>query len=185
MNLNKRIARVEGPNIALRVVQADDATYIYGLRTDSIYNQYLSEVKGTVENQRLWIEKYKVREAALQEIYYVIERQDGIRCGLVRLYSICNDSFTWGSWVLDHNKPRLAALESAVLSFGVGFDCLGLPTAQVDVRIANEHAVKFYRRLGMSEIRRDARDIYFAYTRAQFEADRAGYMAILEKKCAE
>lgn len=182
MTSTSRIARVEGPNLILRLVQPDDAAYIYGLRTNRLYNRYLSEVRGTVEEQRYWIESYKAREADLQELYYVIERRDSVRCGLVRLYGICDDRFIWGSWILDQNKTRLAALESAVLSFGVGFDCLKLSTAQVDVRIANEHAAFFYRRLGMTEIRRDDHDIYFAYTRTQFESDRAGYMAIIEKE---
>lgn len=174
------IARIEGPNLILRLIQPDDADYVYILRTDPAYNQHLSDVRGTAEDQRQWIEAYKAREAGLRELYYVIERRDGTRCGLVRLYDIKADSFIWGSWILDHNKTSKAALESAVLSFGVGFDGLGLSLAHVDVRVGNDRAVAFYQRLGMTELRRDDRDIYFAYPRSQFEADRGGYLAILE-----
>lgn len=180
----ENLARVEGPNLILRLIRPEDADYVHALRTNPAYNRHLSEVSGTAEDQRLWIEGYKAREADLRELYYVIERKDGTRCGLVRLYDIGSDSFTWGSWILDHNKTRKAALESAVLSFGVGFDGLGLPQALVDVRIGNEQALAIYQRFGMTEVRRDDRDIYFTYPRRRFDADRAGYLAILEEERA-
>lgn len=178
------LARVEGPNLILRLIRPDDADYVHALRTDPAYNRHLSELRGTAEDQRSWIEDYKAREADLRELYYVIERKDGIRCGLVRLYDIDAGSFTWGSWILDHNKTRKAALESAILSFGVGFDGLCLSFAYIDVRIGNQHAEAFYRRLSMTEIRRDVKDIYFTYPRSRFEANRAGYLAILEAERA-
>lgn len=174
------LRRVEGPNLALRLIRPEDADYVHALRTDPAYNRHLSEVRGTVEDQRRWIEAYKAREAQLGELYYVIERRDGPRCGLVRLYDIGTDSFTWGSWILDHDKPPKAALESAVLSFGIGFDALGLASALVDVRIGNVTAIAIYHRLGMTELRRDARNIYLTYPRSRFEADRGGYLAVLE-----
>ncbi|MBJ7533233.1 GNAT family N-acetyltransferase [Rhodomicrobium vannielii ATCC 17100] len=174
------LTRIEGPNLVLRLIRLEDADYVHALRTDPAYNRHLSEVRGTAEDQRRWIEDYKAREADLRELYYVTERRDGVRCGLVRLYDIGKDSFTWGSWVLDCNKTRKAALESAVLSFGIGFVGLGLPTANVDAHVENEHAQVFNRRLGMTELHRDSRRIYFAYLRDRFLTDRPSYMAILE-----
>jgi RimJ/RimL family protein N-acetyltransferase len=174
------LARVEGPNLTLRLIRPDDAEYVHGLRTNPAYNRHLSEVRGTAEDQRRWIDAYKAREGALRELYYVIERKDGTRCGVVRLYDLTPDSFTWGSWILDHNKTPKAALESAVLSFGIGFDGRDRPQAYVDVRIGNEKAHAFYVRFGMTEIRRDDQDIYFVYPRDRFAADRAGYLDILE-----
>lgn len=176
------IGRVEGPNLTLRLIEPDDAAYVYGLRTNPLYNSHLSKVTGSVEGQQHWIEGYKAREAAGQEFYYVIERKDGTRCGLVRLYDIEADSFTWGSWILDENKPHKAALESAVLSFGVGFEILQRALAKVDVRVDNTHATAFYRRLGMTETHRTASDIFFSYPRVQFASDKAGYMSILKQE---
>ncbi|MDB2574473.1 GNAT family N-acetyltransferase [Planktomarina temperata] len=118
------IARVEGPNLVLRLIVPDDAAYVYGIRTNPSYNSHLSQVSGTIMDQREWIINYKAKEAKGEEFYYVIERKDGKRCGLVRIYDIEAESFTWGSWILDENKTRKAALESAVLSFGIGFDAL-------------------------------------------------------------
>lgn len=176
-----RLASVEGPNLVLRLVRPEDAEYVHALRTDPAHNRYLSAVSGTAEDQRRWIEGYKAREAEGHELYYVVERKDGVRCGLVRLYDIGSECFTWGSWILDANKPRKAALESAVLSFGVGFKVLELPKAFVDVRVGNKRALLFYVRLGMQELRRDERDIYFIYLRERFEEDRNGFVQILKE----
>jgi len=162
---------VLGRQVALRLVRPGDAAFVHGLRCDPAYNTHLSAVTGTVDDQRAWILRYLEREAAGQEIYCVIERIDGLPCGLVRLYDIADDQFTWGSWILNADKPQKAALESAVLSFGLGFRQLNLPVAYVDVRIHNAKARAFYSRLGMQELRRDEQDIYFVYHRAMFEKD--------------
>lgn len=182
MSLAATLARVEGPSLTLRLITPEDAAYVHGLRTNPAYNTHLSPVTGSAEDQRRWIEGYKAREAGLSELYYVIERNDGRRCGLVRLYDIKDESFTWGSWILDENKPPKAALESAVLSFGVGFDALHRPLAYVDVRIENTHATAFYRRLGMTEIRRDDRDVFFTYPRDRFKEDAKSFMALLKRE---
>ncbi|MBY6016088.1 GNAT family N-acetyltransferase [Qipengyuania gaetbuli] len=178
----EEIQGAAGPNLRLRLIKPEDAAYVHRLRTDPSYNSHLSEVTGTVEDQRDWIEIYKARENAALELYYVIERKDGIPCGLVRLYDIEPDQFTWGSWILEKHKPPKAALESAVLSFGIGFHVLGARLANVDVRINNTHAAAFYRRFGMEEVRRTDGDIYFEYPRSKFDADRESFMTLLTKK---
>lgn len=172
--------RIEGVRLALRLVTPQDAGFIHGLRTDPAYNRHLSAVTGTVEDQRAWIAAYKAREAAGEEAYYIIERRDGVPCGVVRLYGITNDSFTWGSWILNADKPPKAALESAVLSFSVGFHDLGRIRAEIDVRHGNEQAIRFYRRFGMIETGSDADNLYFELTRARFDALHAALRENLE-----
>ena len=164
------------------MVQPSDAAYIHGLRTDPRYNRYLSSVTGGVAEQRDWIEEYKQREAAGVEYYYIIERRsDSTRCGVIRLYGIERDHFTWGSWILDENKTSKAALESALLSFAVGFRGLGARLALIDVRKDNVGALAFYRRFGMTETGEDAENCYFEYPRERFERDEPGYLALLRK----
>jgi hypothetical protein len=178
---NSNLASFQGPNIALRLIQPEDAHYLHALRVNPTYNQHLSAVQGSAEGQRRWIEDYKSREAEECEFYYIIERKDGRACGAVRLYNIDADSFTWGSWILDANKPPKAALESAVLSFGIGFEVLERKIANVDVRVANVKAQIFYRRFNMVQSHSNETDIFFTYERSQFEADRDGHMAILDE----
>lgn len=171
---------IVGSRVRLRLVNLEDVHYIHSLRSNPQYNKYLSPIEGSVEVQRKWIMKYKLLEANCAQLYYVIERLDGVKCGLVRLYGIDNDTFTWGSWILDENKPSKAALESAILSLGVGFCLLNLGCAKVDVRIKNTHAEAFYRRLGMIEVSRTQEDIFFVYPRAAFDKAKADYMKLLE-----
>lgn len=177
--MDSALMRVEGPNLALRLIQPEDANYVHGLRMNPAYNQHLSKVQGTVEDQRRWINSYKAREAEGLEFYYIIERKDGVPCGVVRLYDLDTESFTWGSWILDSSKPSKAALESAVLSFRIGFGALDRTMANVDVRVENHHAQVFYRRLGMTETHQTETDIFFVYPRTRYEADRDRYMALL------
>lgn len=173
-----------GPRLRLRPVTPEDAAFIHALRTDPAYNAHLSPVTGTVADQRAWIARYKTREAAGQEIYYIIERLDGTPCGTVRLYDITGDRFTWGSWILNADKPPKAALESAVLSFAAGFARLGLGRADIDVRRANARAIAFYRRFGMTETGQDAENVYFELHRDDFGRNRDTFMKLLQDQAA-
>lgn len=175
----KELELIKGPNLTLRLIQPKDAAFVHGLRTNSLYNKHLSAVRGTVEDQRRWIETYKDREAERSEFYYVFERKDGAPCGVVRLYDMDADTFTWGSWILDENKPPKAALESAVLSFGIGFDALDRKMARVDMRTKNYHAQVFYKRFGVIETHRTKSDVFFTYPRSQYQTDRESYMMVL------
>ena len=176
------IARVEGPNLILRLIKPDDAAYVHGLRSNPAYNTHLSTVTGTVDDQRTWSEDYKSREAQGQEFYYVIERKDGMRCGLVRLYDFDVESFTWGSWILDESKPRKAALESAVLIYQIGFLGHNLDSAIFEVLNENSHTLAFHRRFGALETGHDELNTYFKYARARFEKDKMAHFSILESK---
>lgn len=169
-----------GKRLRLRLVTPEDAAFIHGLRTDPAYNQHLSAVTGKVEDQRAWIASYKAREAAGEEFYYVIERLDGVPCGTVRLYGITVDSFTWGSWILNADKPPKAALESALLIYDIGFQRLGLARAVFDVRADNERTLQFHRRFGAQETGSDPENQYFELTRDRFLALRAALYEKLE-----
>lgn len=176
------IDNVEGPNLMLRLIEPDDAAYVHSLRTNPVYNNHLSEVTGTIDDQRQWIESYKTREATGQEFYYVIERKDGTRCGLVRLYDIEAACFTWGSWILDENKPSKAALESALLIYDIGFERIGCDHAVFDVRSDNTHTLAFHRRFGAKETDADELNVYFYYARSKFDTDRPIYFKLLNEK---
>ena len=173
--------RISGPNLSLRLIEPEDAAYVYGLRTNSRYNLHLSEVNGSIEDQRRWIEAYKEREANGAEFYYIVERLDGLRCGTVRLYGIEGSSFTWGSWILDELKPAKAALESACLVYKAAFNRLGLRQATFDVRKENEGTLAFHRRFGAEETHATEQDIHFVYLESWFARDWPTFLKVLEE----
>lgn len=153
---------IEGHHIRFRLVRPDDAAYIQGLRTSPEHGRHLSAPAPSVEAQRAWIEEYKTREVAGQEYYFIIERRDdGARCGVVRLYGIVDGRFTWGSWILDANKPSKAALDSALLIYRIAFGTLGCTDAVFDVRAENTRTLAFHRRFGAVETGSDEINIYF------------------------
>lgn len=160
---------VIGRNVTLRFVQEDDAEYIWSLRNDARYNEHLSSTTGTVEDQRVWIRGYKEREAAGIEYYFVVFRNsDNSRCGTVRLYDIHDGQFTWGSWILDENKPHKAALDSAIRVYQFGFDILGLDRSVFDVRKENDHTLRFHDRFGSERTHEDDDNIYYELPRDAF-----------------
>lgn len=162
---------VDGFLLRFRLVTPDDAEYIHALRIDPRYNQHLSQATGSASDQRHWIVRYKDRERAGSEYYFVIERRsDGTRCGVVRLYGVQGGEFTWGSWILDQNKPTKAAFESAFLVYDIAFDRIGLDFARFDVRLENTRVVEFHRRFGATETGSDSQNIYFTYTSSAFRA---------------
>ena len=155
-------ASVEGYATRLRLIREEDAEYIWGLRIDPSYNTHLSAVSGTAEDQRVWIRGYKALEAAGKEYYFVVERLDnGCRCGVVRIYGISGDEFTWGSWILDASKPPKAALDTAMSVYRFAFDRLGLRRAVYDVRRDNAHTLAFHDRFGGRRTGEDAENIYY------------------------
>lgn len=157
-------------SIRLRLVEISDADFILGLRLDSRYNNFISKVEGDVESQRRWIAEYKNYEAKRQQFYFIIERNDGTPCGTVRVYDIKKDSFCWGSWILNENKTRYAAIESAMLVYSFGFNSLGLDRSHFEVMKENSKVIDFHKKFGAVVVREDNENFYFEITRHSVEA---------------
>ncbi|MFT7257046.1 MAG: hypothetical protein ACI8VR_002097, partial [Candidatus Azotimanducaceae bacterium] len=90
-------------DLAMREVLISDADYVFGLRVNDGYNQYLSKVSNEVSDQVAYIKKY-ISSSARSSFYFIIENKArNVRCGTLRLYNFNGDSFEWGSWILDEN----------------------------------------------------------------------------------
>lgn len=152
--------------IRIRLVEEFDAEFILKLRSDPKYNQFLSTVNSDIRGQKEWIRKYKNDEAKKCQFYFIIERADGTPCGTVRIYDLREDSFCWGSWILNENKTRYAALESAFLVYQFGFDELGFNQSHFDVRKGNEKVISFHKKMGAEKTGEDDLNEYFKITAA-------------------
>lgn len=151
--------------IRLRFINPSDAEFVLSLRLDNRYNQFLSTVTPDVDGQREWIKKYKLDESQKKQFYFIIERNDGTPCGTIRVYDLRNDSFCWGSWILNENKPRYAALESAFLIYEFGFNVLGFNKSHFDVMKGNEKVISFHKKMGAVEIGEDTDNYFFEITK--------------------
>jgi RimJ/RimL family protein N-acetyltransferase len=168
----------------LRLVEPYDADYIYNLRVNSDLNTYLSTPPASAQAQREWIIGYKTREAVNQEFYFVICTLLGKPCGAVRLYDFSDRSFCWGSWILDGQKSRYSAIESALLVYEAGFGRMGFQQSHFDVRRENVKVISFHKKMGARETRQDDQNVYFEISPADVAARREALMHIIgvEKK---
>lgn len=148
----------------MRLVEENDAKFILKLRLDGRYNQFLSDVNPDLQAQINWIREYKSDEKRKKQFYFIIERLDGTPCGTVRIYDFHQDSFCWGSWILNEDKTRSAAIESAFLVYEFGFDELGFVKSHFDVRKGNERVISFHRKMGAQQTGEDELNYYFEIT---------------------
>ncbi len=150
--------------IKLRLVEESDAEFILQLRLNNLYNKFLSAVPADIVSQKRWIKKYKIDEKAEKQFYFIIERTDGVPCGTVRVYDIRKDSFCWGSWILNEDKTRYAALESAFLIYEFGFNHLGFSKSHFDVMKGNLGVINFHTKMGAKKIAEDEENVFFVIT---------------------
>lgn len=161
--------KLESKTLKLRFVEESDANFILSLRLDERYNTFLSAVPPDLEAQKQWIKTYKHDEQAGNQFYFIIERIDGIPCGTVRLYDLREDSFCWGSWILNQSKTRYAALESAFLVYEFGFEHLGFTKSHFDVMKGNKGVIKFHQRMGAEQVGEDEQNLYFEISKNAVE----------------
>lgn len=147
MTIIRKARKVTGNSLTFRDAGVQDAAFIFGLRNDPVKSQHLSTVSALLEDQVAWLERYGASEG---QAYFIIEH-GGERVGTVRLYDAQGDSFCWGSWILVDQRPRHAALESALMVYSYAMDDLGFLAAHFDVRKANEKVCRFHERLGANK----------------------------------
>lgn len=165
--------RLESKTICIRLVEKSDAAFILKLRLDARYNTFLSHVSPDLAAQERWIDAYKTAEKQGKEYYFIIERHDGRRCGTIRIYDRHADSFCWGSWILNEDKTRYAALESAFLIYEFGFGELGYEKAHFDVMKGNDRVINFHLKMGAVETGHDDQNRYFTISKSAVEQTKA------------
>ncbi|MDN2479989.1 GNAT family N-acetyltransferase [Vibrio agarivorans] len=166
--------------ITLRLVEESDADFIVSLRTDDKYNKYLSTVGSDVDAQRKWISSYKEKERNKNEYYFIIQRNDGVRCGTVRVYDLKEDSFCWGSWILNEDKTRYAAVESALLVYEFGFKHLGFNQSHFEVVKGNTKVIDFHKKFGAEQVDEDADHFYFTISRESVAETKIKFSRIIK-----
>jgi RimJ/RimL family protein N-acetyltransferase len=174
---------LKGKTIFLRLADISDATFIHSLRVDKKYNKYLSTVDDDISKQKEWLLTYKIRENLGIEYYYIIHRNsDSLPIGTVRIYDFIGDkdSFCWGSWILNENKPRYAALECALMIYEYAFYELGFKRCHMDIRKQNTKVIDFHKRFGVKIIGETEADYLGTYYREDFELVKKTFIEALD-----
>lgn len=173
---------LEGPTIYLRLVKEEDASFICSLRNNEKLNAHLSQSSPYIEDQRQWILDYKDREAKEQEFYFIIYRKsDDLPIGTVRLYDFRKNpkSYCWGSWILNADKTRYAALESSLLMYETAFNKLGFDQSHYDVRKDNVKVQSFHEKMGAEKVSEDELNYYYIFPKWQHEENKLKYSKFL------
>jgi RimJ/RimL family protein N-acetyltransferase len=165
--------------IKMRLIEVSDAEFVLNLRLDEKYNKFLSKVEPNLDAQISWIKNYKIDEKQNKQFYFIIENKEGLPCGSVRIYDIRNDSFCWGSWILNENKTKYAAIESALLVYEFGFKELGFNKSHFEVLKGNEKVINFHKKFGAISVSEDADNIYFEISSSAVEIAKAKFKEFL------
>lgn len=170
---------IYGKNINMKTVDIGDAEFIYGMRQNENKTKYLSKITGTVESQKEWIKKYKLREEYKKEFYFVIESKDEKKLGLVRMYDFKDNSFCWGSWLIKEDAPKTTAIESALQIYEFGFYSLGFEKSHFDVRKGNDKVIAFHQRFGAEIINENEIEYFFNFEKKDYEITKEKYKRYL------
>ena len=154
-------------SMRVREVKVLDADYLYSLRTNEGYSKYISKVSNGVEAQQKYIRQYEQdNESRRTSFYFIFENKiTNMRCGTVRIYNFEHEIFEWGSWILDENKSRYAALETAILVYEFAFNALGFDKSEFEVNKENSGVVSYHKRTGAEVIGEDETNYYFRVTK--------------------
>jgi len=166
---------VSGKYIDFRSVEEEDSLFIFSLRSDRKKRQYLSSIDGGVDAQREWIRRYKEREEAKLEYYFVIESKESERLGLVRLYDFEGDSFCWGSWIIKDDAPKSTAIKSALQVYQFAFYQLDFLQSNFEVRRGNEKVISFHQRFGAKIVGSNEKEYLFNFTKEDYDRAKIKY----------
>jgi len=171
--------QISGKNINLRTVVVEDAEFIFTLRNNVQKAQYLSQVNGTVEDQRRWIEKYKEREINNEEYYFVIESKNQESLGLVRMYDFQKQSFSWGSWLIKDCAPKTTAIESALQVYETAFHKLQFTQSHFEVQKGNLKVIAFHKRFGAEIVDENDEEYFFIMKQEVYNKTKQRYKRYL------
>lgn len=153
-----------GDKIYLRLVEESNSEFILTLRQNKELNKFISPTNINIMQQQEWIKNYKEREKEGKEYYFiVINREKEEPCGTVRIYNIdeLNKTATWGSFILDSNRPDRASKETIELSLKFAFKNLKLDKIFLDVRKENKKAIYIYEKNGFIKQSEDDLNYYY------------------------
>lgn len=166
----------------LRLVNEDDAEFICSLRNDEKLNTYISKSTADINAQKEWIQNYKNKELDNKEYYFIICRLDNHSpIGTVRLYDFQEDpkSFCWGSWILNEDKTKYAAVESALLVYEAGFAFLGFEQSHFEVMKGNDKVHSFHLKMGAQKVSEDETNVYYVFPKKKYEENKVHYAKFL------
>ena len=146
-------------DIKVRLVEPEDAEFIFNLRNGAKQKMALSKNTGGIQAQGEYIREYKFRESKGLEFYFIYLLNDK-PYAVNRIYDIHLMHGTSGSWAAVDNIDYRATLYSYLYMRNYFFNKLGLNLDVMDTRINNKKVIKLHLMSGAEEIGRDEQNVY-------------------------
>ena len=170
-----------GERFGLRPVADKDSDFLHGLRIDPELSRYIHPTPLDPGAQRAWLAEYYERP---NDYYFcVIDEVTGTREGAISLYNVDPRAGTaeMGRWII--RRGSLAAAESALLVYTIGFEDLALDRVYNRTVSANQAVISFHRSCGL-RITDEARWVTLAgvtYRMTEQSVDRADWPEVAAK----
>lgn len=128
---------------SIRLVTAEDAEFIVNVRNKPGINGLINPTSLSIEDQKKWINEYKIRERNQFEFYYLIS-ENNEKKGLYRLYKINSISFTIGSWIFSQCQDKYLPFYCDLLMGDIGFELLNKKIMLFDIRKKNHKVINYH-----------------------------------------
>ena len=165
-----------------RLVEKEDAEFIIELRTIDKLARFLHPTSKDISHQIAWIEKYKDREKAGTDYYYMFENEQKERIGVSRLYDIHEEDFTVGSWIFSPSATFGFSILGDIIAREIGFSDLGKQKCLFDVRKGNINVINYHKRYNPTKIGEDELNYYYEINQETFDKGKRIYLHLLNKK---
>jgi len=173
---------VERYGLIVRLVNEGDAAFIVKLRTNERLGRYLNKTSPNVDDQIEWIKRYKHRESAGEDFYFVFEKPKGISVGLCRIYDIKEGMFSIGSWLFSPEAPAGAAILADIITREIAFELFPESELQFEVRKQNETVIRYQKTFKPIVVAEDDLNIYFALTKQLFDQYKETHLRMFAPK---
>ena len=143
-----------------RFVNEEDAEFILKLRVDEMRSRFIHSTSANIEKQVDWIREYKTREAKGEEYYFIYEI-NGEPFGVNRIYEVCEDHCTEGSWVCLPIEDSSKTIASALIIRDIIFDFFQFDYDLFNVSVGNNKVKKFHKISGATIVDQNEEEYYF------------------------
>ena len=156
---------LEGKYVNLREVELDDAAFILSLRCDEKKARFLHKTENNLEKQIEYLKRYKTLD---NEWYFIIENKRHEPLGTTRIYNVCGNQYTSGSWLMKDGSLPEETLEGSLLAREIAFEKLGFEKDCFDVCKGNKKVIRYHQIWGAKIIGENNEEFLYEYTKSSY-----------------
>ncbi|MBQ9664112.1 MAG: GNAT family N-acetyltransferase [Oscillospiraceae bacterium] len=173
---------LEGFGVRLRSLEEGDAAFLFKLRTDRERTRFVHAIEGTVDDQRLYIQKQRAREG---DYYFLAEDLNGEPFGALAYYNLVDKNGETGRMVLNGTFAQNCDAILQLRRFA--FEIIGAEYVRCTVVNGNKPVLAQIKRMGGEQVGSfiDSADgsevLEFHVSRETYEERKEKYRQLVEK----